>query len=152
MGYLQVDLSESARDLTAMITPLGLYRWKRLPFGLSSAPSCFQKIIAKIIEGIPGPKNLLDDIGICGRTLPEHNERLRHVLQRLEQYGATINEKKSVLGVTEMDFVGHHISAKGVSPLQSNVQDILAIAEPENLKQLQSFLGAANYYHKFIPH
>ena len=105
-----------------------------------------------ILLPIPGTKNLLDDIRICGRSLAEHNERLREVPQRLDQYGATIYEMKSVLGVREMDFVGHHIRAEGESLLQTNVHDILEVAITGILKELQNFLAAANDHHNFIPH
>lgn len=82
-GYLQVRLHESCQNMTAMITPAGLFKWKRLPFGLCSAPSNFQKIVAQIIFGIPGVKNLLDDIIIAAPTKSEHDYRLECVLQRL---------------------------------------------------------------------
>ena len=151
-GYLQVPLAEEAKPLTAMITPQGLYQWNRLPFGIFSAPSFFQKVVAMVIQGIPGVKNLLDDIGICGKTLEEHDSRLRKVLKRLDDYNISINTDKSVFGVGEMNYVGHNISGQGVQRLQSNIQAVLEIPEPTNLKELQRFLGAANYYHKFIPH
>ena len=90
-GYLQVKLHESSRHLTSMITPFGLYEWQRLPFGLCSAPSSFQKIIAELINGIPGVKNLLDDIIICGTTQAEHDDRLKRVLQNLAENDVVIN-------------------------------------------------------------
>lgn len=149
-GYLQVELVESARYITAMITPWGLFQWRRLPFGLSSAPSCFQKIIASIVQGIDGVRNLLDDIVICGKNKHEHDERLLQVLQRLDEYNVTINAEKTVLSAQSVDFVGHHVSADGVRPLQSNVDAILQAEPPVTLKQLRSFLGACNFYRKFI--
>ena len=149
-AYLQVRLADSARDLTAMITPIGLYRWKRLPFGLSSAPSAFQKIITDILTGCEGARNLLDDLIICGSTLPEHDQRLRAVLHALTKHNVKLNADKCIFGVTELDFVGHHISGDGITPLQSNVDSLLSIPSPKNQKQLRQFLGAANYYLKFV--
>ena len=149
-GYLQVNLAPESRYLTAMITPTGLYQWKRLPFCLCSAPSCFQKLIEKILEGCEGVRNLLDDIIICGRNRAEHDARLRKVLQRLSDYCATINTEKCTFNVTEIDFAGHTVSKHGVKPLLSNVKDLLAVTEPTSIKELQSFLGAANYYRKFV--
>ena len=93
--YLPVELKESARCLTAMITLWGLFQWRRIPFGLSSAPSCFQKIMANILHGIDGVRNLLDDIVICAATKQEHDRRLEKVLKRLETYNVTINAKKN---------------------------------------------------------
>jgi hypothetical protein len=97
-GYLQMELQPEIRYITAMITPIGLYQWKRLPFGLSSAPSCFQKTISMILEGCEGTTHLIDDIIVCGRTKAEHDSRLRKVLQRLDHHNVTLNLSKSVFG------------------------------------------------------
>ena len=149
-GYLQVPLHENTRNLTGMVTPLGLYRWNRMPFGLRSAPSAFQKIIARIIKDCQGSKNL-DDIAIWGRSKSEHDARLVQVLKRLDSYNVRLNAAKCLFGVREMDFIGHHFSVEGVKPLQSNDKAILNMPTPTNQKQLASVLGAAGYYMKFVP-
>ena len=151
-GYLQVQLHESSRYLTAMITPYGLYEWQRLPFGLCSAPSNFQKIVADLISGIPGVKNLLDDIIVCGKTQAEHDSRLERVLKSLATHDVVINADKSAFGVSAVDFVGHRVTSQGVSPLQSNVEAISMLEAPDSLKGLRSFIGAASFYRKFVPH
>ena len=150
-GYLQMELDESIRYITAMITPIGLFQWKRLPFGLCSAPSCFQKTISMILENCPGTKHLIDDIIVCGQTRAEHDANLNKVLKHLDEYGVTLNLQKCSIGVQKVDFVGHEVSADGVRPLQSNVKTLLEIPEPKTEKQLRSFLGAAGYYMKFLP-
>ena len=150
-GYLQVKLHEEARDITGMVTPLGLFHWTRMPFGLSSAPSAFQKIIAIIIKDCEGSKNLLDDIAVWGKTKAEHDSRLDRVLRRLDNFNVRLNSSKCLVGVNEMDYIGHHFSEKGVKPLQSNVDAILSMPQPKDKKHLASFLGAAGYYMKFVP-
>ena len=74
--------------------------------------------------------NILDDNLVYGRTIAEHDERLRRVLDRLVKYNATVRRDKCVIGVTEVDFNGHHISASGIQPLQSNVEAIQKIYVP----------------------
>ena len=151
-GYLQIPLAKESRYLTGMITPFGLYQWTRVPFGLCSAPSCFQKIISKMIEGCKRTKNLLDDIVVCGANKQEHDANLQAVLNRLSQHNATVNGEKCQFGVAEIEFAGHHISTQGVRPLQSNVEALLAIEKPTNIKDVHSFLSTAAYYMKFVPH
>ncbi len=73
------------------------------------------------------------------------------LLQKLDEYGVTLNIEKSLFGVQEMDFVGHQISIHGVRPLQSNVDSLLKLDGSTNNKEVQSFLGAINKYQKFIP-
>ena len=63
-----------------MITPKGLFQWVRLPMGLSSTPSCFLKILAQFLSGFKGVVHLMDNISVCGRTIREHDERLREIL------------------------------------------------------------------------
>ena len=150
-GYLQVKLDESAHHLTSMITPFGLYKWVRLPFGLCSAPSCFQKIVASILDGIQGVRNLLDDIIISASTKAEHDKRLREVLDRLVQHDVVINVEKSTFCAEAVDFVGHHVSSHGVSPLDSNIAAISDLKAPSTHKELRSVLGAAGFYRKFVP-
>ena len=149
-AYLQVDLDPEIRYITAMITPIGLFQWKRLPFGLSSAPSCFQSIINRILRGCDATKCLLDDI-IIASDAHSHESKVHAVLSRLAEYNVEINSEKTILGVETVDFSGHTVSSSGVKPLQSNVDSFLKISDPTSLKEVQAFLGAANYYRKFVP-
>jgi hypothetical protein len=151
-GYLQVVLDAESRGLTAMITPIGLFQWARLPPGLCSAPSCFQKIMSLILKDCDGVVHLLDDILIGGRTRQEHDARLHKVLCRLRDAHVRLHPDKTVFAVEELDFAGFHVSVQGVSPLRSNVEAVQAIKEPTNTRLLRSFLGSVGFYSKFIPH
>ncbi|KAJ8352061.1 hypothetical protein SKAU_G00235370 [Synaphobranchus kaupii] len=96
-GYLQVPLHPDSRFLTAFVTHVGVFRYTRMPFGLSSAPSCFQKIMATIFAGIPGVVIYLDDIVVHGATAAVHNERLARVLDVLASHNlerGTLNGEK----------------------------------------------------------
>ena len=151
-GYHQVLLAPASRDLTAFVTHDGVFRYKRLTMGMCSAVSAFQKIIQHIIQDIPGSLNLLDDILVHGRTVAEHDERLRTVLQRLADHDCTVNSTKCVIGAPELNFNGHRISAAGVQPLTSHVDAILSMPEPRNRKELTRFLATAGYLLKFLPY
>ena len=149
-GYLQLPLAEDRRYLTAFITHDGVWQFRSLPFGLASGPSAFQQVIRKILHGLDGCTNILDDILVYGRTVAEHDERLRRVLDRLVKYNATIRRDKCVIGVAEVDFNGHHLSASGVQPLLSNVEAIQKMPAPVDQKQLLRFVCTASYYLKFL--
>ena len=95
-----------------MITPFGLYEWQRLPFGLCSAPSSFQKIFGELINGIPGEKNFLHDINVCGTNQAEHEERFKGVMQNFAEYDVVINTEKSSFSVDAVDFVGHRVTTQ----------------------------------------
>lgn len=151
-GYLQVKLAEDSRYLTTFITHEGLFQYKRLCFGISSGPSCFQQIVRDITAGLDGVVNLLDDLLIHGRTRQEHDRRLKAVLQRLSDHHATVNADKTVLGAAELDFDGFRISADGVRPMTSHTKALRELKAPANEKEVRSFLGATGFYMKFVPH
>ncbi|KAI3364020.1 hypothetical protein L3Q82_010785, partial [Scortum barcoo] len=93
-GYLQVPLHPDSRNLTAFVSHMGVFRYTRMPFGLSSAPSCFQKIMATIFAGIPGVVVYLDDIVVHRGTATIHDQRLSRVLDVLAHHSLTLNGEK----------------------------------------------------------
>ncbi|KAJ8346671.1 hypothetical protein SKAU_G00280720 [Synaphobranchus kaupii] len=150
-GYLQVPLHPDSRFLTAFVTHVGVFRYTRMPFGLSSAPSCFQKIMATIFAGIPGVVIYLDDIVVHGATPAVHDERLARVLDVLASHNLTLNGEKCIFAVPAIEFVGFRVTADGLSPLHSNVEAVLNLPEPSCPAQLASFLGMTAYYLRFLP-
>lgn len=149
-GYLQLPLASELRYLTAVVTHIGVFQWTSVPFGISTGPSAFQTVIHTIIEGIEGCVNILDDILVHGRSMEEHDDRLRRLLERLVKYNATVRRDKCIIGQPEVEFNGHRVSASGVLPLQSNVDVIIGMPVPKNQKQLLRFLCTATYYMKFV--
>jgi len=102
---------------TAIITPFGLFEFKRMPFGLRNAAQTFQHFMNQVLHGLECCYVYIDDVLIASSTPQEHKEHLRQVLQRFEKYGIIINPAKCVLGANELHFLGHHITQHGVSPL-----------------------------------
>ncbi|XP_019737023.1 uncharacterized protein K02A2.6-like [Hippocampus comes] len=151
-GYLQVPLHPGSRNLTAFVSHMGVFRYTRMPFGLSSAPSCFQKIMATIFAGIPGVVVYLDDIVVHGATAASHDERLTRVLEVLSHHNLTLNGEKCIFSAPVIEFVGFRLNADGLSPLHSNVEAILRLPEPTCPAQLSSFLGMTAFYLRFLPH
>ncbi len=117
-GYMQIPLHEDSRNLTAFVTHMGLFHFKRIPFGLSSAPSCFQKIMATVLAGLPGTAVYLDDIVVHGKDVATHDECLRRVFTALSRHNLTLNTEKCVFAAPAIDFVGLRVSSSGIAPLQ----------------------------------
>lgn len=90
-GFHQIPLEEASQRLTTFITPLGRFCYRRLPFGISSAPEYFQKRMMEVLEGLAGVICMMDDILVFGATQEEHNRRLQAALERLEKAGITLN-------------------------------------------------------------
>lgn len=144
-AYHQVELAQESRFITTFITKDGLYRFKRLMFGMRNAPADYQKTMAQVLLGLDGVFHLLDDILIYGPTQEIHNERLNKVLNILEAYNFCLNHDKCVYGVQELVFLGWNLSAKGISPTEDKIDSIKNFREPKNADEIRSFLGLVNF-------
>ena len=151
-GYLQVPLHPTSRDLTAFVTHAGVFRYTRMPFGLSSAPSCFQKVMSTILAGLPGTAVYLDDIIVHAPDQATHDARLHSVFEALTKHHITLNADKCLLTAPAVDFLGFRLSAEGIVPLSSSIEVVLRIPEPTSVSKVASFLGMTAYYLRFLPH
>ncbi|XP_038106874.1 uncharacterized protein K02A2.6-like [Culex quinquefasciatus] len=150
-AFHQVELAEDSREITTFAAHNGYFRYKRLMFGLSCASEVFQGIIERMLTGLPGVKAFIDDILVFAATKKEHDEILRAVLDRLKSCGVTINSRKCEFGKNEVVFMGHRLSAEGISPTEDKVETIKRCRDPQTSEELRSFLGLVNYLGKFIP-
>ena len=150
-AYQQMELDPDSRKYLTINTCRGLFQYTRLPYGVSSAPSIFQNAIEQILQGLDGVVVFLDYILISAKDKNEHMQRLDAVLARLEQYGLTVKQSKCKFLQTEVTYLGHVISERGISPSQDKVQGIDDAPIPRNVHELKSFLGLLQYYGKFIP-
>ena len=150
-AYLQIGLDDQSKSLVVVNTHKGLFRYNRLPYGISSAPAIFQRIMESLLKGIPHVVSYLDDILISGSTVQEHMDTLEQVLNRLEKAGLKLQEKKCSFMVPEVVYLGHKIDAQGLHPLAEKVEAVQAAPIPKNVSELKSYLGLLSYYGKFLP-
>ncbi|XP_030853873.1 uncharacterized protein K02A2.6-like [Strongylocentrotus purpuratus] len=150
-GYHQLELHPESREVTTFVTHCGLFRYKRLLFGINAAPEIYQYEIHRVIAGIEGAANISDDIIVHASTQKEHDKRLKQVLGRLRDAGLTANAEKCKFGVSELDFMGHRLTSEGLNPGLAKVKAIAEAREPQNATEMRSFLGLVNYCAKFIP-
>ncbi|XP_011858920.1 PREDICTED: uncharacterized protein K02A2.6-like [Vollenhovia emeryi] len=150
-AFHQVELHPNSRHITTFITLKGLYRYKRLMFGITCAPELFQKILEKMLIKCEGVINFIDDILVYGCTEQEHNLRLQKVLQVLEENNVLLNQAKCVYKTRKINFLGHELTPGGIKPLDKYVRSITEFRTPKTVDELQSFLGLPNYINKWIP-
>jgi len=151
-GYHQIPMAEKDKQKTAFSTPYGHYEFNRMPFGLKNAPATFQRLMNSVLTGMQGLKCLvyLDDIVIYGASLEDHNKRLEEVLQRLRENNLKLQPDKCEFLRKETIYLGHIISENGISPDPSKLTAIKEFPTPKKVKDIQSFIGLAGYYRKFI--
>ncbi|RXN38376.1 putative protein K02A2.6-like protein [Labeo rohita] len=144
-AYQQVLLDDDSKKYTTINTHKGLYVYNRLAFGISSAPSIFQRIMEQLMKD-------LNDLLIVGKDEQEHLATLCQVLQRLQDSGLRVKKCKCEWGQTRIEYLGHVIDGRGVYPTKDKVRAIQNAPAPSNVKELRAFLGLVNYYGRFVPH
>lgn len=150
-AYQQLELSDRSKEYLTINTPFGLYRYNKLPFGVSAAPSIFQFVIDQILHEIPFTQAYLDDIIIGGITEEECRRNLHSVLMRLAQYNVKVNGDKCNFFQTRVHYLGHILSNGKIS-VNGETLDAVAKAEsPSCVKEVQSYLGLINYFRNFAP-
>ena len=152
-GYHQVEIIESHREKTAFTAgPLGFWQFKRMPFGLTNAPALFQHMMERVLSGVHLKTALvyLDDIVVFGSSVSELKERLEVVFQKIHAAGLKLKAKKCSLFHQKLKYLGHIISDKGVSCDPEMLAPVKDWKPPQDVKQLQRFLGFANFFRRFI--
>ena len=150
-AYLQIPLDEESKQYAVINTQKGLYKYNRLPFGVSSAPSIFQRTMEGILRGIPKVCVYIDDILVTGETDQEHLSTLDKVLTRLAEAGLRLKQQKCHFLKPSVEYLGYNISAEGLRPTAEKVRAMAEAPTPQNVSQLRSFLGLVDYYSKFLP-
>lgn len=152
-SFFQTRMHPDHVHLTAVSTPFGLYEWLVMPMGLRNAPSIHQRRVTHALHGLLGQicHIYLDDIIIWSTDMKTQITYTREVFNALRKGKLFINPKKTKLLCTEVDFLGHHISARGIEADKSKVDKILSWPQPKMATQTRSFLGLVRYVASFLP-
>ena len=155
-AFWQIPLKKRDRRKTAFACELGLFEWRRMPFGLCNASATFQRSITRALQKIQQRHGsvvmaYIDDIVIATETIEDHLERIREVFECLREAGFKMRAEKCDFMRTETKYLGRVVSAEGIKPDPAAVSKIQEWMPPRNKEELQSFLGFANYYRDFIP-
>jgi len=152
-AYWAVEVDPSDRPKTAFSDGYRLFQFVRLPFGLSTAPTTFQRTINVVLAAVLGKHTLcyLDDIIIYSRTFAQHLIDLDETLGLLKAAGLKLNMEKCTFAATTINFLGFIISPEGVSPDKGKVLAISKTPTPRTVREVRRFLGATGFFRKHIP-
>ncbi|XP_052691254.1 uncharacterized protein LOC128169132 [Crassostrea angulata] len=150
-GYWQVPMADESKPLTAFSTPSGLYQFRTMPFGLVNAPATFSRMMRKILQGMNGVENFIDDVIVFTDTFEEHLHILKTVFERLRDAGLAARPTKCFIGFDKIDCLGHMVGNKCLEPEQDKIDAVRNAPIPQTKKQVRAFLGLAGFYRKFIP-
>jgi len=152
-AYWSVEVEESDRPKTAFSDGYRLFQFRRLPFGLSTAPTTFQRTMNLVLSSVLGRHTLayLDDVIVYSRSFSQHLKDLDETLQLLTMAGLKLNLQKCQFAATTIDFLGFTISPEGVSPNREKVVAISKTPPPRTVREVRRFLGATGFFRKHIP-
>jgi hypothetical protein len=152
-SFFQTRVHPDDVHLTAVTTPLGLYEWLVMPMGLRNAPAIHQRrITAALREHIGKICHVyLDDIIIWSNNVAEHAKHLDMIMTALRKAKLYCNSKKCKFFQRELDFLGHHISERGIEANSSKIDRILQWPTPKSSTDVRAFLGLVRYISAFLP-
>ena len=150
-GFHQILLNEESRHVTTFVTHRGLYRYKRLMFGVTSALEKYQQIIRDVLKGCAGVANIADDLIVHGKDIEVHDVRLFAVLDRLSEVGLTVNGDKCQFRLTKLTFFGHELTSNGIFPSEEKVAAIRDARLPKDASEVRSLMSLVQYSAKFMP-
>jgi hypothetical protein len=151
-GFWALPIVEQDQHKTAFTGPDGdIYVWTKAPMGLTNSPAAFQRLMAHILQGIPGVSVYIDDITIYSKTWEEHVHTLKRVFHRLQDAGLKVKFAKCVWAAAECKVLGSIVSENGILPDPDKVAAVNKLPVPRNVADVRSFLGATGYFHDHIP-
>ena len=146
-GFHQIPLDEESRLLTTFITSFRRFCFKRLPFGISSAPENFQRRMSELLGDIEGVQVIIDSILIHSRTMEKHDKRLEETLKSVIK----LNTGKWEFRKSIIRYFGHIIPDKGIQPSKDKIEATLKVPPPSAITELKRFLGTTQYLGKYVP-
>lgn len=151
-AYYRVRIRPGDEWKTAFRTRYGHFEYQVMPFGLANAPATFQAFINRALEGLLDISCVvyLDDILIYSGDPTEHEDHVREVLERLRRFGLYAKLSKCEFFTQSVEFLGYVVSTAGISMEVSRVDTITAWPIPRSFRDVQVFLGFANFYRRFI--
>lgn len=148
-GYYQVPLSRRAQEISSFITPLGLYSYNVMSFGLRNAPATFQRLMNRVVSGLEGCAVYLDDVVVHSDTWEKHVAHIRALFLRLLEAQLTVNLAKCEFARATVTYLGKVVGQGQVQTVRAKVQAIDSFPPPASKRELMRFLGMVGYYRNF---
>ena len=150
-GFWQQKLHEDSRPATAFTIPgVGQYQYVTCPMGLAGSPAAFSRLMDLTMEGLSNTITYIDDTLVHAPDHPSLLHHLRDTLLRFRKANLKLNAEKCIFGSTEVQYLGHTLTSKGVRPGLSKTQAIADSVSPTTMRQVKSFIGLCNYFRGYI--
>ena len=148
-GYWQVPLTPLAQEVYSFATSDGLFSFNVVPFGSKNSPACFQRLMSKVLRGIKGVACYLDDIIVFEESFNAHLKQVRQVFEALRKASLVVNLAKSEFIKSKVVYLGHTVGHGNIAPTTANIDAILRLQPPKDVRGVRRFLGAVGFYRRF---
>ena len=149
-GYWQIPMNVDDKEKTAFSSTLGLFQFVRMPFALVNAGATYERMMRKLLSGMQGVANYVDDVIVYSATWDEHMFSLRELFNRVKEASLTIKPSKCSVACTQVNFIGHKVGAGQLTTQMDKVERVRNAEILRNKTQVRSLLGLAGYYRKFV--
>ena len=145
-----------SQEKTAFTTQQGLFEFRVMPFGLTNAPAVFQRLMQQVVTPLnpsSGPDFIsvyLDDLLVFSRTLDQHLQHLKTVIDKLSEVGLKLKPTKCRFAQKELEYLGHVVSRGGLKTSPRLVEAVQQFPVPKSVHDVRRFMGLSSYYRKFI--
>ena len=155
-GFWQIRMHPDSQEKTAFTTQQGLFEFRVMPFGLTNAPAVYQRLMHQVVTPLnpsSGPDVVsayLDDILVFSRTLDQHLQHLKTVIDKLSEVGLKLKPTKCRFTQKELEYLRHVVSRGGLKTSPRLVEAVQQFPVPKSVHDVRRFLGLSSYYQKFI--
>jgi len=150
-GYWQIPMANEDRPKRAFRTPIGLYQFTKMPFGLQNACTTYGRMMRRVLDGMQQTDNFVDDVITFTEGWQRHLQELQDLFLRVRQAGLTVKPSKCFFGYNKIEYVGHVVGQGQLRTIEDKVTHIVNSLVPTTKTQLRAFLGLSGYYRRFVP-
>jgi len=153
-GFWQQELEETSKQYTAFSVPgkAARYQFCVTPMGLQGSPASFARLMDHVMRQLTGVLTYIDDVLVHSENHEQQLIRLEQVLLRLRKYGLKLNVNKTLIGGSQVQYLGYTISEKGITLSEDKTKAIKEFPQPQDVRQVREFIGLCNYFRFLIPH
>lgn len=152
-GFYHISVSEESRQYTSFVTRFGQFEFLKMPFGLKTAPTRFQRFVNEVLDDLIRTGDVLvyiDDFLIATETLKHHMDILKRVFKVLAENKLELRIDKCKFLFNEIDYLGYTVTFEGIKPTDKGVKAVSEFPVPQSIRSVKSFLGLCSYFRKFI--
>lgn len=150
-AYLHLKTNKKTADLLTVTTQKGLYRVKRLMYGITNAPSIWQRTMDDLFRGSAGIRIFYDDVKITASDKTEFIDRIKEFFKICKENGIKLKKEKCEVDCSSIQYLGYKIDKRGLHETQEKIEAITRAKRPTDVTEVKSFLGLVNYYNRFVP-